>query len=375
MQEKSFLSNKGVIAGYLLLLIVAVLIGIGMAIVYSSGELLAMRISSFNDIWRRQLTFAGIGIIIIFMISMIDYHIYIKHSIIILSVSVALLVFLLVTKINDLPYFYIARRLYFGSFSFQASDFAKYALVFYFSKFISEKQVDIKHLYKSYFPMLILLMSVMILVALEPDFNKASLIGVTGFTLMFIGGVSMRYLITTFSLLIPVAGVFISMAPYRLAQILRYFNADKNELSFQVKQALVALHAGGLFGLGFGAIRKKEFFVPNSYNDFAFAVIGEEYGFVGAFFVILLFAGFFLAGITIAKNAADNYGKFMAIGITTAICLFAFTHIGIVCKLLPTAGVELPFISYGGSYLLFNCLGTGILYNISRHKGDNTIPD
>ncbi len=357
-----------VIAGKLLMLIVFLLMCIGIVIVYSSGAGWAVTKYSSSEyfLWR-QLTFALLGSFTVLLVAQIDYHIFWKTSKIILFVSIALLTLLLAMKLVGLISG-AARWIGFGPLKFQVSDFAKYAIIFHFSRLISEKQGYIRDLHNSYYPLLTLLMIVVSLVALEPNFSTASLIALIGFMLMFIGGVNIRHLLTTFSLLIPIAGVFAIAAPYRVARLLSFTSGDEKGLSYQVVQALIGLGNGGLFGLGIGASKQRELYLPLSYNDFVFVVIGEEYGFLGALAVIALFAGFFVCGIIIAKHAPDNFGKYVASGITTAISLFAFVNIAVACHLLPTTGVALPFISYGGTALLFNSLGVGILMSISSYK-------
>ena len=204
--------------------------------------------------------------------------------------------------------------------------------------------------------------------AFEPNFSTASLIALIGFMLMFIGGVNIRHLLATFSLLIPIAGVFAIAAPYRLARLLSFTSKNEKEISYQVVQALIGLGNGGLFGLGIGASKQRQLYLPLSYNDLVFVVIGEEYGMVGAVALIALFTGFLVCGLIIAKHAPDNFGKYVATGITMAITLFAVINIAVACHLIPTTGVALPFISYGGTALLLNSLGVGILISISRYK-------
>ncbi|NTV97768.1 MAG: cell division protein FtsW [Chlorobiaceae bacterium] len=356
------------IAGKLLLLIIAVLMCAGIAIVYSSGAGWAENKYSSSEyfLWR-QLFFSALGIATMFLVAQIDYHVFWKTSKIMLFASIILLTALLAMKAVHIISG-AARWIGFGPLKFQVSDFAKYALIFHFSRLISEKQGYIKDLNNSYYPLLTLLMAVVALVALEPNFSTASLIAIIGFLLMFIGGVSIRYLIATFSLLIPIAGVFAIAAPYRVARLLSFFSGDEKGLSYQVVQALIGLGNGGLLGLGIGASKQRELYLPLSYNDFVFVVVGEEYGFVGAVAVIALFAGFLVCGLIIAKHAPDNFGRFVACGITIAISLFAFINIAVACHLLPTTGVALPFISYGGTALLFNSLGVGILLSIAGHK-------
>ncbi|NTW55516.1 MAG: cell division protein FtsW [Chlorobiaceae bacterium] len=356
------------IAGKLMLLIIAVLMCAGIAIVYSSGAGWAENKYSSSEyfLWR-QLVFSALGIATMFMVAHIDYHIFWKTSKIMLFASIILLTALLAMKAVHIISG-AARWIGFGPLKFQVSDFAKYAVIFHFSRLISEKQGYIKDLNNTYYPLLTLLMAVVALVALEPNFSTASLIAIIGFLLMFIGGVSIRHLLATFSLLIPIAAVFAIAAPYRVARLLSFFSGDEKGLSYQVVQALIGLGNGGLFGLGIGASKQRELYLPLSYNDFVFVVVGEEYGFVGAVAVIALFAGFLICGLIIAKHAPDNFGRFVACGITLAISLFAFINIAVACHLLPTTGVALPFISYGGTALLFNSLGVGILLSIAGHK-------
>ncbi|MEI8186437.1 MAG: FtsW/RodA/SpoVE family cell cycle protein [Chlorobiaceae bacterium] len=356
------------IAGKLLMLIVAVLMCIGVVIVYSSGAGWAeTKYSSSEYFLWRQLTFSVLGIMTILLVAQLDYHFFWKTSKIILLVSIILLTTLLALKaVGRISG--AARWIGFGPLKFQVSDFAKYAIIFHFSRLISEKQSFIRDLNSSYYPLLTILMTVVSLVALEPNFSTASLIALVGFILMFIGGVNIRHLLATFSLLIPIAVVFAIAAPYRVARLLSFTSKDEKVISYQVVQALIGLGNGGLFGLGIGASKQRELYLPLSYNDFVFVVIGEEYGFVGGVVLIALFTGFFICGLIIAKHAPDNFGKYVASGITIAITLFAFINIAVACHLIPTTGVALPFISYGGTALLLNSLGVGILMSIARYK-------
>jgi cell division protein FtsW len=355
-------------AGKLLLFIITVLMCIGIAIVYSSGAGWAENKYSSPEyfLWR-QLAFSALGILTVMFVAQIDYHVFWKTSKILLFASILLLTILLALKAIHIISG-AARWIGFGPMKFQVSDFAKYALIFHFSRLISEKQSYIRDLNNSYYPLLTLLITVVTLVALEPNFSTASLIAIVGFMLMFIGGIRIRHLLATFSLFIPIAVVYAKSARYREDRLVSFFSGDEKSLSYQVAQALLGLGNGGLLGLGIGASKQRELYLPLSYNDFVFVVIGEEYGFIGAVIVIALFIGFFICGLIIAKHATDNFGKYVASGITIAITLFAFINIAVACHLIPTTGVALPFISYGGTALIFNSLGAGILLSISRHK-------
>ena len=363
------------IAGKLLLLIVVMLMCIGVVVVYSSGAGWAQRKFSNPEyfLWR-QVFFACLGLGTVIVFSSINYRIFKKLSKFLLFFSIFLLATLLFLKFIGVISG-AARWIPLGPVSFQVSDFAKYAMIFHFAKLINDKKDFIKDLNDSYYPLLTLLLGVVALIAFAPNFSTASLVALIGFIMMFLGGVRIKHLMVTAIALIPVAILFAVAEPYRVARLLSFFNGgDELQLSYQVRQALIGLGNGGLFGLGIGESKQRELFLPLSYNDFVFVIIGEEFGFIGAIAVIALFAAFFICGIIIAKNAPDGFSRFVALGITVTIVLYAFINIAVAGNVLPTTGVPLPFISYGGTALLFNSLGVGILINISRKRNSGKVP-
>ena len=356
-------------AGKFLLLIVVLLMCIGIVVVYTSGAGWAQRKFSNQEyfLWR-QVIYAVLGLGTVFFFSTIDYRIFRKLSKVFFFASILLLGGLLVFKFLGVIKG-AARWIYIGPLSFQVSDFAKYAMIFHFARLITDKKEYIKDLNESYYPMLTLLMMVVSLIAFAPNFSTASLVALIGFSMMFLGGARLKYLLLTAAALVPLAIAFAMSRSYRVDRILSFFNGgDEGQLSYQVRQALIGLGNGGMFGLGIGESKQRELFLPLSYNDFVFVIIGEEFGFVGALVVLLLFALFFICGLVIAKNAADGFGRFVALGITITIVLYALVNIAVASNVLPTTGVALPFISYGGTALLFNSLGVGILVSISRKK-------
>ncbi|MEC9486377.1 MAG: putative peptidoglycan glycosyltransferase FtsW [Prosthecochloris sp.] len=365
------------IAGKLLLLIVFLLMCIGVLVVYSSGAGWAeMKFSDPEYFLWRQVVYTVLGLLTVVVFSIIPYRVFRKFSKIMLLVSVLLLVLLLVLKAFGVISG-AARWLPLGPVNFQVSDFAKYALIFHFSRFISEKQAVIRDLNRGYYPMLSMLLTVVALIAVEPNFSTASLVATIGFMMMFLGGVRMKHLLVTAVPLVPAAILFAIAQPYRVKRLVSFFLGGSEEhLTYQVYQALIGLGNGGLTGLGIGASKQRELFLPLSYNDFVFVVIGEEFGFIGGVVLLSLFAGLFLCGLVIARHAPDAFGRFVALGITAAIVLYAFINIAVASHLLPTTGVALPFISYGGTALLFNSLGIGILINISRNsRRQDRVPD
>ncbi len=355
-------------AGKLLLLLVIVLMCVGILAVYSSGA--GWGTKKFSDseyfLWR-QLAFTCLGIAVIFVVGGLDYKLIKSVSKFILVVSIILLGLLLTLKalgVIDGA----ARWIGYGKFRFQASDLAKYALIIYLAKMLSEKQRVIKDWNKAYLPMVLVIVLISMLVALAPNFSTATIIALIGFAMLFVGRVSLMHLGLTFLAILPIGMIFAVAAPYRMQRLLTYFGqGDANE-SYQVSQALIGFGNGGLFGLGPGESKQRELFLPASYNDFIFAVIGEEYGFIGSVIIILIFVGIVICGITIANNALDSFGRYLAFGITAAIGIYAFINAGVACHVLPTTGVAMPFVSFGGSSIVFNAIGVGILISVSRER-------
>lgn len=369
------------VAGKLLLFIVVLLMCIGILVVYSSGAGWAQRKYANPEyfLWK-QVIFSLLGVVTIIVFSSFDYRIFKKISKYLFFLSVLLLAALLFLKFIGVIKG-AARWIPVGPISFQVSDFAKYAMIFHFARLITDKE-DLKNKYESYYPLITLLMCMVALIAFAPNFSTASLVALIGFALMFLGGVRVKHLLVTWLFLTPIAAVFAVSKPYRLERLMTFFNSgDGQQLSYQVRQALIGFGNGGLFGLGIGASKQRELFLPLSYNDFVYVIIGEEFGFIGAVAVLALFTLFFICGLVIAKHAADTFGRFVALGITITIVLYACINMAVACHVLPATGVPLPFISYGGTALLFNSLGVGILINISRRRhasvsapGDVMIP-
>lgn len=356
------------LAGKLLLLIVILLMCVGVLAVYSSGAGWgAQKFDSSEYFLWRQVFYTIVGIVMIFVIGGLDYKHLQKISIWVLVIGVILLSLLLMLKLVGIikgP----ARWIGIGRFKFQASEMAKYALIIHLASMIARRQRYIKDLNRAYYPMITVVMIVSALVALEPNFSTASVIALIGLTMMFVGRASMKHLLITALAVVPVAAGFAVAAPYRVARLLTFIGKGSESASYQAEQALIGLGNGGMFGLGPGESKQRELFLPASYNDFIFAVIGEEYGFIGAIIILLFFVAIIICGILIARNAVDEYGRNLAFGITFTIALYAFINAGVACSALPTTGLPMPFVSFGGSSALFNAIGVGILISISREK-------
>ncbi|MCS6987949.1 MAG: putative lipid II flippase FtsW [Chloroherpetonaceae bacterium] len=356
------------LAGKTLLLLVVMLMCVGVLVVYSGGA--GWGAKKFHDeeyfLWR-QLLFSIAGLGVIFVVGAVDYKIFKRFSKPILVASAALLAALLAMKAVGVIEG-AARWIGYGKFKFQASDLAKYALLLRLATMLAEKKSFVKDLHRAYYPMITVVLGVAGLVALEPNFSTAAVMTGICLIVMYLGGADVKHLAVTILGFAPIAAGFAIAAPYRVARLLAFVGEGSDKASYQIEQALIGLGNGGIFGLGPGASKQRELFLPASYNDFIFAVLGEEYGFVGATLIILLFVGVVICGVLIARNAMDDFGRHLAYGVTTAIGVYAFVNAAVACHLLPTTGLPMPFVSYGGSATLFNSFGVGLLISVSREK-------
>lgn len=310
------------------------------------------------------------GIAIIFFVARIDYHKYLKVSIYFLLLGI---IFLITVLFVGAEVKGAARWLSIGPLSFQPSEFVKLAMVVHFASLLSRKQAFIKDFEKGFFPFILWTIVICFLIALQPNFSTMMVIFLIAITMMFIGNNNLLHIGASFSVGLVAGIVFFISAPYRLNRLKAFlgFGEDSSTetVSYQLNQSLIALGNGGVFGVGVGQNRQSYHFLPESYGDFIFAIIGEEYGFVGLLAVIGIFMIVFWRGMLVAKKAPDNFGYFLAIGIIITFAIYVFVNAGVNTGLLPTTGVPMPFVSYGGTAVLFYSAAIGILLNISAQAG------
>ncbi len=356
-----------------LLVIVACLIGIGVVMVYSASYAVAKEKFGYSGFFIiRHMIRLGIGFIGLYIAMNIDYHKWANVDRIIMAIAFIALIFLLISggvkSING------ARRwIHIGGLSFQPSEFIKLALIIYMARSLSEKQYKLQNFMEGLLPHLAIIGAAVALVVAEPDYSTSLVITVILMGMVFVAGASIKHLLLLGGMFLPVAYFVLLGAPYRRARLMAFLDPGEHvqNIGYQAHQALIGLGAGGFIGSGLGQSRQKLFYLPEPYTDFVFSVLGEEMGFIGAVAVLVLFGFFFWRGYRIAVLAPDTYGYLLGFGITTMLATYTLFHVGVATSLLPTTGIPLPFISYGGVSLIFTMVLVGILLNISSQAKVN----
>ena len=356
---------------YMLLTVVLVLVAIGIVMVYSASSVIAgARFGDSNYYLKRHIMRVCIGLVSMFIVYRINYRHFQKVALPGLFLSIGLLLLMLFAGSESVNG--SVRWLSFGSFSFQPSEIAKFALVFYVADSLVRKQDKLGSFFDGYFPLLLIVTGVSLLILMEPDFGSTVIIAAVIFTMFFLGNVRLHHLLATAVAALPFFAVAVYTSPYRFQRLLGFLKPGEDLLgsNYQINQSLISLGSGGFFGVGIGQSKEKSFFLPEPFTDFIYSILGEEMGFIGALFVLVLFLVILWQGLSIARRAPDLYGSLLASGITFTIIVAAFTNIGVVCGLLPTTGLPMPFVSYGGTSLILSLTAFGVLLNISRYQVD-----
>ena len=354
---------------YLLLIVVLALVGIGIVMVYSTSAILAGE--RFQDPYyflKRQALYAGIGFSLMILMLFFPYQTLNRFAYPLLVLSILALIAVLIPGIGVRAGGSM-RWLRVFSFTIQPSELAKLGLVIFLAYFLTKKEEKIRSFSFGFLPTILISGLVIALVLKEPDFGTAFFLMVMVFLLLFLGGTRVIYIAGAVLLAIPVAYYFVSSAAYRYKRLMSFVRPwdDPTGTSFQIIQSFLSFGSGGLFGLGLGEGRQKLYFLPAPHTDFIFSIIGEEMGLVGAMVVVLLFFVFTLRGMQIGYSLGDRFASYLALGLTLMISLQAVINMGVVIGLLPTKGLTLPFISYGGTSLITNLVGVGILLHLSTH--------
>jgi cell division protein FtsW len=341
-------------------------------VVYSASSTWALqKYGATSGLVNKHILKVLVGLATIFVAMSIDYQHYRKVTKIALGGCLLLLFFTLAVggEVKG-----AVRWLSIGGFSLQPSEAAKFALVFHLSALLATKGTKLNDFKTGFMPLMLWIGGVVLLVMLQPNFSTGVMIFVLGIVMVFVGGGRFKHIVLSLSALIPAVLVYMVSADYRMRRILSFIGHNDSattptKANYQLWQGIIGFGNGGLFGVGMGASKQRDLFLPESYGDFVFSIVGEEYGFIGTIIFLTLFLTILLRGFKIAKNAPDDFGKYLAIGITSTIVIYALGNALVTLGLFPTTGLPMPFVSYGGSAIVFSSFAIGVLLNISSHTG------
>ena len=348
-----------------LLVATLLLLGLGLVLVFSaSANMSEERYGSAYLFVRKQIIWDLMGLVALVACMRLDYHWWQKASRVLLAAAFILLAAVLVIG----PVVKGARRwIPLGFMNIQPSEVAKLAIIVWLADFLDRHRSQIQDLRKGFLPPLIMLGLLCGLILKEPDLGTPMLLGVTGLILMFLAGARSLHILGMIGLCLPPLYYELFHVGYRYRRLVSFLNpwADASGTGYQLTQSLLAFGSGGLLGKGLGASQLKLLSLPDPHTDFIFPVIGEELGFLGAVTVILTFVFWGLRGWQVARRAPDLFGQLLAAGISCWVLIQATINMGVSCGLLPTKGLPLPFVSFGGSSLIITLCAVGILLNIS----------
>jgi len=351
-----------------LFVVILTLTGIGIAMSYSASAVYALKV--FGDPYyflKKQILWFAIGFVFMLVFMQIDYRNYMKYTKVLLLASIAALALVLVPGIGHSAKGSV-RWLGFGPVAFQPAEFVKVVVVVYLAKVFSSEAED--HFIRLLIPVIIVAV-IFLMIIVQPDFGTAIDILIVSVFILFVSGFPFTYLLSLFVISIPMFYLMISLVQYRKDRVVAFLNpwAYRYGIGYHIIQSFIAFKKGGFLGVGLGNGTQKLSRLPEPHTDFIYAVIGEEAGLVGTVLIVLLFAAVLWRGIVVSTEAQDNFGRLLAVGLSLMIVVQAFINMGVVTGALPTKGIPMPFISYGGSSLLSNMIAAGILLNVSRYRG------
>jgi cell division protein FtsW len=354
-----------------LVILTGILLAFGLATVYSASAIVEMQAGyGHAHLLIRQVLGMAIGITLFAIAAKVDAENWEKWAWPIMILSLVLLVIVILPFTASIaPRIHGSRRYLFGG-SLQPSELAKLAVVVWTSMLIIKKGPALRRLTKGILPFLVVIGALDILVMLEPDVSTAMMFTLIMAIILFAGGVRIGHFVALGVMLIPFLYVKVERLNYVLLRMSAFFDpgAAPLEVSYQLRQSLIAVGSGQIFGVGFGRGRQQYGFLPFGYDDFIAGHIGEEWGFIGLTLLVIVFALYAALGFRIARKARTPFLQLVAVGLTVTMVLTAYLHIGVATGLLPTTGLTLPFISYGRSNLILSLVMTGILVNIGSSR-------
>ena len=346
------------------------LLALGMTMVLSTSYLYSQeRFADGTYFFRKQMISVGMGALLLVVCSLVSPAVYRRFAYPLLGITFVILVLVLVPGIGAARGG--ARRwIALAGFAFQPSELAKLALIIYLAHSMAKKEAMIGTFSVGVLPHLIVAGAFSVVLLLEPDFGSVLILTMLLYSMLFIGGVKVHHLLATGLMALPLLIYVMMKAEYRLRRLMSFLDpwSDAAGSGFHVIQSLIAFGSGQLTGRGLGESRQKLFYLPEAHTDFIYSVIGEELGLLGALLVLALFGVIILRGLRLSAKIEEPFDQYLAFGITMLLGLQALIHMGVVMGLMPTKGLVLPFISYGGSAMLLNLLEAGILLGLSRRR-------
>ncbi len=353
-----------------LLLAVVALLALGVTMVLSTSYLYSQeRFADGTYFFRKQLIAISAGLVALVVCSIVPFTIYRRLSYPLLGLTLLVLVLVLIPGIG-VTRGGARRWLMLPGFAFQPAEMAKLALVLYLAHSMARKADKIKTFSLGVLPHLIVGAVFLAALLLEPDFGTALILGVLLYLMLFVGGARLPHILATGVMALPLLVYLMLTAEYRLRRLMAFMDPwrEASSSGFQVVQSLIAFGSGQLWGRGLGESRQKLFYLPEAHTDFVFSVLGEELGLLGALAVLVLFGIITVRGLRLTSRIEEPFEQYLAFGLTVLLGLQALIHMGVVMGLMPTKGLVLPFISYGGSAMVINLMEAGMLLGLSRRR-------
>ncbi len=350
-----------------ILLLAVALTCFGVVMVYSSSSIMAAkRYADGFYFLKRQGIYALGGFLVMAAAMQLDYHRLRRLAVPFLLLCAVLLVAVLIPGVGSSAGG-ASRWIRLGPVSIQPSELAKLGLVLYMAHSLAKKKEKIKSFKLGFIPYMVVLALLLCLVLLQPDLGSAMTLGAVAMVMLLVAGTRLSYLCSLVILALPFLYFLVMNVDYRRRRILAFLNPweDPTNTGFQIIQSWIAFGTGGLVGNGLGEGKQKLFYLPEAHTDFIFSVVGEELGFAGVLVVSAMFLVLIMRGMRTALSAPDDFGRYLAFGMSVLLGLEAFVNIAVVLGMLPTKGLALPFLSYGGTSLLCTLLAVGILLNVS----------
>ena len=357
-----------------LLFAIALLCAFGLVMLFSASYYYAQNTAAtkYDGFFylKSQAMYLAVGLVAMYVVSRVDYHFFDKIRVFALVGTLALMLLVLIPGLGvDRNGAQRWLKIPGTSFTFQPSELSKFALIVYMAGFMSRRPQAMKNLTKGVFPMLFIMGAFGLVLLLQKNMSMMVIMMMTGVVMLFLGGAEIKHLLLLAGIAVPILVVAVLMEEYRISRVLMFMDPweSTEKGAYQLRQALIALGAGGIFGQGLNFSRQKLLFLPYGESDFIFAIIGEELGFIGCTLLILAYLFIIYRGIRIAMRCKDRFGSLMAAGITAVIGMQAAINIAVATSSIPPTGQTLPFVSAGGTSLMIFLAAAGILLNISRN--------